>query len=565
MKGMMRIASAAVLLAGGALLLPGTVLAQSTVPGAPWVPLAEAGGFTPLEDGVNGRPSILLETDYYVYGPGTGFATPEVNLTSRDNGLTSGSTLYLYWENRTSGARMYFNSQDGFGNAERSLFEDGAGRAIKVRMPDLDDFELFGPAGAFGPFPAEIPTTTGLHQFVLEARNPTSGAVIARGNAMYNFVDGVIQKSGAINADETWTSNNAYILTLPVNVFDSTLTIEPGTVILGVASDNPGTLIIRPGSRILADGDAMRPIVFTSDQAVGERGAGDWGGLVINGNAPTNQENPEGEGDSGIYGGDNPDDDSGILRYVRVEFAGTRFTDQNELNGIALQGAGRGTTVEHVQVHFNQDDGIEFFGGTVDAKWILLTGCQDDSFDWTFGWQGRVQFLVVIQQGDEADKGIEADNFEDDFNAMPRSGPTISHCTFVKKLEVTQVDPVWQFRRGTDVTVQNCIVTGANSPDSLVLVDPDEPPNTVVVNNSYFFGNQGPTPPGNLGNNFGGNPNLADPFALVPDISPLPGSPARGGAVDLADPFFDNSANYVGGVEPANPWIYEGWTTFSDN
>jgi len=564
MKGKTRIASAIALLAGGALLLPGTAPAQGTVPGAPWVPLAEAAVFDPLEDGIDGRPSLLLETDYYVYGPGTGFTVPEVRLTARGNGLMRGSTLYLYWENRDTAERMYFNTRDGFGAAERSLFEDGAGRPIKVRVPELDDFVLFGPDGAFGPLPVDVPTTTGLYQFVLEARNPGTEAVTARGNAMYNFVDAVVQKAGNIEADETWTANNAYVLTAPVNFFDATLTIEPGTFVLGVAADNPGTLIIRSGSRIVADGDPMRPIVMTSDQVVGERQAGDWGGLVVNGDAPTNQQNPMGEGDSGVYGGENPNNDAGILRYVRVEFAGNRFSDQNELNGIALQGAGRGTVVEHVQVHFNQDDGIEFFGGTVDAKWVLLTGIQDDSFDWTFGWQGRVQFLVVVQQGQEADKGIEADNFEDDFNALPRSGPTLSHCTFVKKPEVTQIDPAWQFRRGTDVTIQNCIVTGANSPDAVVLVDPDEPPNNVVVNNSFFFGNAGPNPPGGLGNNFFNDPNLADPFALVPDISPLPGSPARSGSVNINDPFFMN-VSFVGGVDPADPWIYEGWTTFSDN
>ena len=136
-------------------------------------------------------------------------------------------------------------------------------------------------------------------------------------------------------------------------------------------------------------------------------------------------------GDTGEYGGTDPEDSSGILRYVRVEFAGIEFSPDNELNGIAFQGVGSGTVVDYVQVHFNQDDGIEFFGGTVNAKHLYCTGIRDDSFDWTDGWTGKGQFWVAQQRGDDADNGFEADNNGDDNEANPRSNPTIYNVTLV--------------------------------------------------------------------------------------------------------------------------------------
>ncbi|NIQ59286.1 MAG: fibronectin type III domain-containing protein, partial [Gemmatimonadetes bacterium] len=201
-----------------------------------------------------------------------------------------------------------------------------------------------------------------------------------------------------IMADATWTSGNVYVLDGIVFVGDDcgqdggvddpgncsgtsvTLTIEPGTTIVGRLSadittgERASELVISRGSRIIADatgGDGQPPteaetIVFTSARDPGSRARGDWGGLVINGQAPINSgDEAQGEGDSGLYGGTDPMDDSGILRGVRVEFAGDNFTEDDQLNGIALQGVGAGTTIDYVQVHYNQDDGIEPFGGTV--------------------------------------------------------------------------------------------------------------------------------------------------------------------------------------------------------
>ena len=170
-----------------------------------------------------------------------------------------------------------------------------------------------------------------------------------------------------------------------------------------------------------AIGTRERPIVFTSDQPVGQRGRGDWGGIIINGRAPVNIEGGEGvgEADTGVYGGNQPNDNSGTMRYVRVEFAGVEFSPDNELNGIAFQAVGSGGTYDFIQVHMNRDDAFEWFGGTANIKHAVASNAADDSFDWTFGWQGKAQFVVIHQRGDDADRGIEADNSEFNNNDLP--------------------------------------------------------------------------------------------------------------------------------------------------
>jgi hypothetical protein len=344
-------------------------------------------------------------------------------------------------------------------------------------------------------------------------------------------------------------------------------------VVLG-SQAGQGTLIVLPTGQIQANGNAMQPIIFTSELEVGNRGPGDWGGLVMSGNAPVNGGTREGEGDSGQFGGNDPSFNCGSLRYVRVEYAGIRFSEQNELNGIALQGCGTQTVVDHVQVHFNQDDGIEFFGGTVNVKYVAVTYNEDDSFDWTFGWTGKAQFVVALQGGGEADHGIEADNDENNNDLMPRSNPTIYNATFFgpRGLPTQASAPGWLLRRGTAATIRNAIVQNFNGIDFNVdgATSQSFVGNMLTVGNSFFFNNGGPP---NVDLNAIGNnnrtvdPRLANPRGLTPDFSPRPGSPARGAGSFQAPPndgFFEG-VNFAGGVDPNNPWIWEGWLTFSDN
>ena len=271
--------------------------------------------------------------------------------------------------------------------------------------------------------------------------------------------------SGRITGNVTWTNNYYWVLRGTVFVEENaTLNIQAGTTVVGEAG-SVGSLIVKRGGRLNAIGTKEQPIVFTSDQAPGARARGDWGGIILNGRAPLNLEGGEGEGeaDTGVYGGDNPDDNSGSLRYVRVEFAGTEFSPDNELNGIAFQGVGRGGTYEYIQVHMNKDDGLEWFGGTADIKHAVVTNAGDDSFDWTFGWRGRAQFIAVSQRGDDADAGIEADNNEFNNENLPRSSPTLYNLTFCGDSDTNEGSESVRgvlLRRGTAGEMRNFIITG---------------------------------------------------------------------------------------------------------
>ncbi|MGE3177360.1 MAG: T9SS C-terminal target domain-containing protein [Vicinamibacterales bacterium] len=278
----------------------------------------------------------------------------------------------------------------------------------------------------------------------------------------------VVVVTGEINGVMNWTSSNIYVLRGAVFVNQgATLNIEAGTLIAGEAG-SVGTLIVLRGGRLNALGTRERPIVFTSDQPAGQRSRGDWGGIIINGRAPLNIPGGEGVGEAqtGIYGGDDPNDNSGTMRYVRVEFAGTEFSPDNELNGIAFQGVGRGGSYEYIQVHMNRDDAFEWFGGTADIKHAIASNAGDDSFDWTFGWTGRAQFLAVHQRSDDADWGIEADNNEFNNNLLPRANPQIYNMTICgdpdRNEGVESIRGVL-FRRGTAVTFRNFLIAGSKT------------------------------------------------------------------------------------------------------
>jgi hypothetical protein len=400
--------------------------------------------------------------------------------------------------------------------------------------------------------------------------------------------DGVCILSGTITESRTLSADLAWVLRGGVFIGDdaseTVLTIEPGTTIYGEASTD-GMLVIRRGSKLIADGTEDAPIVFTSSKPAGSRARGDWGGLVVNGRATINTGNGAacdseegqgyGEGGTGWYGGCDDEDDSGVLRYVRVEFAGTLISPDNELNGIAFQGVGRGTDVDFVQVHMNADDGIEFFGGTVDAKHLLVTGAADDSFDWTDGWRGRGQFLVAQQFADAADNGIEADNNAEANDAEPRSNPTLSHVTVVGAPDggETASDLGMLLREGTAGVLANVVAVGFN--DGCLDVNHDATftqldSGDLRVERSLLGcaeaiveDGDDPTDLSEWFDSITGNdtadPQLVSAFdAAAPDLRPSPGSPAATGGESPADPFF-TAASYRGGIDPTDDWT-AGWT-----
>jgi hypothetical protein len=401
--------------------------------------------------------------------------------------------------------------------------------------------------------------------------------------------------AGEYTEDMTFGPDRQFLLA--GNVFvgaGSTLTIMPGTKIYGGAGLT--ALVIKPGAKIMAEGTKDKPILFTSAKANGTRGRGDWGGLIISGNAPVNcggagATTCEGEGNSGSYGGTDPNDNSGVLKYVTVEFAGARITDEDEYNAIAFQGVGAGTTVEYIHTHMTSDDGIEFFGGSVNAKHILVTGAGDDCLDWTFGYNGKIQFLVAQQYSDEANAGIEADNNENDNDASPRSSPMISHTTFLGASGAPESVTGWVIRRGTEVQISNSIV---HNFDKCLDVDSAATFTNAQANPSKFtFSNNVFSCAG--GKVFDENDekdsmmmtimdlfdlsdyvmtvqtgNLeADPMMpsnadlTAPSYIPNTGSAALSGGIAPSDSFF-TAATYRGGVDPANDWT-TGWTAYPAN
>ncbi len=287
--------------------------------------------------------------------------------------------------------------------------------------------------------------------------------------------------SGTITEDLTLTSDNIYLLRGGVFIGDdineTILDIEAGTTIYGENSTD-GMLIVRRGSKIFAEGTVENPIVFTSSKEPGSRSRGDWGGIVINGRAPINACAEAdvaceafGEGGTGFYGGNDPTDSSGVLNYVRVEFAGTLISPENELNGIALQGVGSETVIDYIQVHMNADDGVEFFGGTAVAKHLLVTGAGDDALDWTDGWTGGAQYVVLHQYEDNSDNGIEADNNGENNNAEPRSNPSLANFTLIGAPTSDASDYGVLLREGTAAQMINFLVVGFN--DACLNVDND--------------------------------------------------------------------------------------------
>ncbi len=398
----------------------------------------------------------------------------------------------------------------------------------------------------------------------------------------------VVVVSGQVRGAEAWTNNFIYLLRGAVFVEEgATLNIQAGTLVVGEAG-SVGTLIVKRGGRLNAIGTREQPIVFTSDQPVGLRARGDWGGLIINGRAPINIPGGEGvgEADTGIYGGNNPNDNSGSMRYVRIEFAGTEFSPDNELNGIAFQGVGRGGSYEYIQVHMNKDDGLEWFGGAADAKYVIVTNAADDSLDWTFGWSGRIQFALVSQRGDDADAGVEADNNEFNNELLPRSNPTIFNATLCgdpDRNEGAESTRGALLRRGTAGTLRNFVIQGfknvgleVNGTSTLNQATQGNLRfgNAVIFNTGANGTTYGPASTlalytsGAFPNvRLGENPGIGDCHNHAnPVFQPLSSATLAGGQLAPAlppnDGFFEVTS-YVGGVPPApaDDWT-RGWTSF---
>jgi len=283
--------------------------------------------------------------------------------------------------------------------------------------------------------------------------------------------------SADITADVTWSGvvllqNKVYVKN------NATLTIAAGTIIRGDYASQ-GTLIITKGAKLIAEGTVNSPIVFTSNEAVGNRAEGDWGGVVLLGKAVNNQPggiaNIEGIAPSADteHGGTDDNDNSGSLKYVRIEFAGIPLQPNKEINGLTFGSIGNQTQIDFIQVSFSGDDSYEWFGGTVDCRHLIAYRGLDDDFDTDFGFRGRIQFGLIIRDKDLSDAAGDSNSFESDNDAtgsgaLPQTAAIFSNITTVGALgDGTIVLPIgetfskaFRIRRNSSISVFNSLVTG---------------------------------------------------------------------------------------------------------
>ena len=271
---------------------------------------------------------------------------------------------------------------------------------------------------------------------------------------------GEISQDMTINAGEQWTLDGVCRVKS-----GATLTIGAGVTITAKDDDILDYILVEQGAKIIAEGTASNPIIMTAEH----QAAGAWGGLHICGRAHTNVSGGTGNSEIGgaTYGGNDDNDNSGSLKYVRIEYGGYPIDTETEANGITFYGVGSGTVVENCQAYMCSDDGFEWFGGSVNVRNLISVNCSDDSFDWTEGWNGTATNLLAYQEaentlGYDCDCLIEADNNgSDPEGATPVSFPTLQNLLLVGNGSDTQGI---RLRAGTKVHIDGAIVCGKGMP-----------------------------------------------------------------------------------------------------
>jgi len=410
---------------------------------------------------------------------------------------------------------------------------------------------------------------------------------------------------GNITADRTISAANKNFLKGFVYVKSgATLTIEAGSVIKGISvasGERAASLIIEPGAKIIAEGTVDKPIVFTSDKEPGKRVTGDWGGLIICGNARVNRTNqPTIEGGPGTHYGNTTSDEfngesSGKLKYVRIEFAGYPLEPDKEINGLTFGGVGSGTEVEFVQVSYSNDDSYEWFGGTVNAKHLIAYKGWDDDFDTDYGYTGKLQFLLSVRDKDIADtsdsNGFESDNDGDGSTNTPFTKPVFSNVTLIgpfygKVSDMTQAEveaktadaangakggkyqAAMHLRRNSSLNIYNSVFTGW--PYGLRATDKKGQANDgIAIENVIFAGMwknfyEDEKVSENFFNRAGNNTVLENTRQIIAkdgDYSSVVADAVKGADFSkLADSFFEK-VTYKGAFDGTNDWT-EGWTNW---
>lgn len=277
-----------------------------------------------------------------------------------------------------------------------------------------------------------------------------------------NKFEGIIKDGEVI-----LSSGTTYKLTGKLQVNDgATLTIPAGTRIEGTGG-TASYIAVAQGGKINVNGTSTNPVVMTSGLAT--KAAGNWGGLVICGKAPINRvtggaSTAQSEVADLTYGGTIANDNSGSIRYLRIEYAGAAYNSEKEFNGVSLFAVGSGTTFEYVEAYQGADDGFEFFGGTVNTSHLVSYGNEDDQFDWTEGWMGtNTNWYGKLSFG-KGNRGIEADNFELGFANTPISNPSITNITLIgagiaADATIYTENQAMKMRRGTRAIFSNVVLS----------------------------------------------------------------------------------------------------------
>jgi hypothetical protein len=386
--------------------------------------------------------------------------------------------------------------------------------------------------------------------------------------------------SSDIEGDATWTCDNIYVLDgVAVFVRNGTLTIEPGTTVMGTGSS---ALVIDRSARIEAVGTADAPIVMTSVLPEGQRNRGDWGGLVLIGEAPANVGTGAAEGfpTPPPYGGSDPAHDCGALSYVRVEWAGFELTAGNELNGITFYACGSETSVDHVQVHMGSDDGIEMFGGGFGASHLVVTGAADDSLDIDEGFQGTLQYVFIQQDPTVGDNCLEWSNQASNFTAEPPTHPSVANLTCIGSGSGGEKSKGLTLKEGTEGAVLNSLFANLTN-EAVVLLHQTTQDNAetgrIAFDGVHFCGANTFAVGAEaeevvawtaeeletwvLGAGVNGNGTdcaLPDLTWGAPDVQPPAGSAPDGAGATLPSGF--EATTYAGAIDPnGERWIAEPW------
>lgn len=523
---------------------------------------------------------------------------------------------------RPDGSNIFFGALFTFDSSGDPTFLTIQGEFLEHQFSrdDLGVFQTTG--GAFGfPFPAttteqvgtasvtinscnsidislDMESGSGFEDVTLENLRQVNGATDQcvyrsefEGCPSFAFEVPGVERACALNGvyrnqDITLTNETTWILDGLVRIGDdndnySTVTIEPGTVLAG-GGGSADYLYISPGSKIFANGTPNNPIVFTSDQDGFQPGSspqpGDVGGLVLSGNAPVNA-CPEApfncfsEFDSTQrFGGDDPHDSSGELTYMQVRYAGIVFQEDSEVNSFTFQGVGDGTTVHHLQAYRGQDDGFEWFGGTVNQKHLVVTEGGDDCLDHDLGFSGKVQYALCYHgEGFGEDFGIEGAGNPDNFSAEPLATPIYANLTMVGN---GNGDSAFLFKDGSAGQIWNSVATGfptsclefADAPATYDNAGtPGDPVNTafmgvVLACDTQFLDDEGA--PYTVQSFFNSNQfmnNRTVSNLRLNGAQPQSNSPAIGNGVNIADDFFDStsySGAFDGVIDWTSPWTH---------